>query len=139
MANPLQRLHEFGQSFWYDNIRRDLLRAGELDRMVKQDGLRGLTSNPTIFAKALAHGGDYDSGIQHNWLKPVAEIFLGQMVEDIQGACDVLRPVFDQSGGQDGFCSIEVFPELARDTQGTLTQARMLWTKVARPNVMVKI
>lgn len=139
MANPLQRLHEFGQSFWYDNIRRDLLRAGELDRMVKQDGLRGLTSNPTIFAKALAHGADYDSGIQHNWLKPAAEIFLGLMVEDIQGACDVLRPVFDESGGQDGFCSIEVFPELARDTQGTLAQARMLWQKVARPNVMVKI
>ena len=139
MPNPLQRLHEFGQSFWYDNIRRDLLRDGELARMVREDGLRGLTSNPTIFAKALHSSADYDTGIQHAWKKLPGDIFLGLMIEDIQNACDVLRPVFDSSGGQDGFCSIEVFPNLARDTQGTLEQARMLWQRVARSNVMVKI
>ncbi|MGH9393274.1 MAG: transaldolase, partial [Terriglobales bacterium] len=137
--NPLQQLHSVGQSFWYDNIRRDLLRNGELARMVREDGLRGLTSNPTIFAKALAHGPDYDTSIRHNWKKPAAEIFLDLEIEDIQGACDVLRPVHDEAQGHDGFCSIEVFPELARDAQGTTTQARMLWQRVARPNVMVKI
>ncbi|HEY8055688.1 MAG TPA: bifunctional transaldolase/phosoglucose isomerase [Terriglobales bacterium] len=137
--NPLQRLHDFGQSFWYDNIRRDMLRNGALARMVREDGLRGLTSNPTIFAKALAHGADYDTAIRHSWTQAPVDIFIGLMVEDIQGACDVLRPVFDASGGRDGFCSIEVFPDLARDTQKTLEQARMLWQKVGRPNVMVKI
>ncbi|MGH9475058.1 MAG: bifunctional transaldolase/phosoglucose isomerase [Terriglobales bacterium] len=137
--NPLQQLHEYGQSFWYDNIRRDLLRNGELACMVREDGLRGLTSNPTIFAKALEHGADYDSAIQHEWKRDPVSLFLALMVDDIQHACDVLRPVFDSSGGRDGFCSIEVFPELARNTQGTIEQARMLWTKVARPNVMVKI
>ncbi|HUX67926.1 MAG TPA: bifunctional transaldolase/phosoglucose isomerase [Terriglobales bacterium] len=137
--NPLQRLHEFGQSFWYDNIRRELLRNGELARMAREDGLRGLTSNPTIFAKALAAGSEYDAAIRHNWAKPTPELFLELMIEDIQGACDVLRPVFDASGGRDGFCSIEVFPDLARDAAGTIEQARMLWRRVGRPNVMVKI
>ncbi|HVA64977.1 MAG TPA: transaldolase family protein, partial [Terriglobales bacterium] len=137
--NPLQRLHEFGQSFWYDNIRRELLRNGELARMVREDGLRGLTSNPTIFAKALAAGSEYDTAIRHNWTKPAAELFLELMIEDIQGACDVLRPVFDASGGRDGFCSIEVFPDLARNATGTIEQARMLWQRVARSNVLVKI
>jgi len=137
--NPLQQLHQVGQSFWYDNIRRDLLRNGELARMVREDGLRGLTSNPTIFAKALAHGADYDTSIRHNCKKPLAEIFIDLEVEDIQGACDVLRSVHDEAQGHDGFCSIEVFPDLARSTQGTIEQARMLWARVARPNVMVKI
>ncbi|HWG37473.1 MAG TPA: bifunctional transaldolase/phosoglucose isomerase [Terriglobales bacterium] len=137
--NPLQQLIQVGQSFWYDNIRRDLLRNGELARMVREDGLRGLTSNPTIFAKALAHGAEYNTAIRHNWKKPLAEIFLDLEVEDIQGACDVLRGVHDEAEGHDGFCSIEVFPDLARDTQGTIEQARMLWARVARPNVMVKI
>ncbi|MGH9477905.1 MAG: bifunctional transaldolase/phosoglucose isomerase [Terriglobales bacterium] len=148
MANPLQQLHGCGQSFWYDNIRRDLLTSGELARMVREDGLRGLTSNPTIFSKALAHGADYDVAIRHNMVgggpgeraaRPTAELFLSLMVEDIQNACDVLRPVFDEAEGRDGFCSIEVFPDLARNTQGTIEQARMLWKRVARPNVMVKI
>ncbi|HXE30697.1 MAG TPA: bifunctional transaldolase/phosoglucose isomerase [Terriglobales bacterium] len=139
MPNPLQRLHDFGQSFWYDNIRRELLLDGGLARMVREDGLRGLTSNPTIFAKALAAGSEYDDSIRRVWKETPAEVFLDLMVEDIQGACDVLRPVFDQSGGADGFASIEVFPDLAHDTAGTLTQARMLWKRVARPNVMVKI
>lgn len=137
--NPLQQLHEFGQSFWYDNIRRDLLRNGELARMVREDGLRGLTSNPTIFAKALEHGSDYDTAIRHEWTKAPADLFISLMVDDIQHACDVLRPVFDSADGHDGFCSIEVFPDLARNTQGTIEQARMLWKKVGRPNVMVKI
>ncbi|MGH9466000.1 MAG: bifunctional transaldolase/phosoglucose isomerase [Terriglobales bacterium] len=137
--NPLQQLHDFGQSFWYDNIRRDLLRNGELARMVKEDGLRGLTSNPTIFAKALAHGSDYDTAIRHEWTRPGPELFLSLMIADIQDACDVLRPVFDSAGGRDGFCSIEVFPNLARDRDGTIEQARMLWKRVNRPNVMVKI
>ncbi|HEY7856299.1 MAG TPA: transaldolase [Terriglobales bacterium] len=139
MPNPLQQLHDFGQSFWYDNIRRELLKNGELARMVREDGLRGLTSNPTIFAKALSGGSDYDADIFKNWSQPAGQLFIGLMADDIQGACDVLRPVYDSSKMTDGFASIEVFPDLARDMQGTLEQARMLWTKVARPNVMVKI
>jgi transaldolase/glucose-6-phosphate isomerase len=139
MPNPLQRLHDFGQSFWYDNIRREMLRDGGLARMVREDGLRGLTSNPTIFAKALAQGTAYDADTRRLWTRPAEEIFLELMIGDIQGACDVLRPVYDASGGTDGFCSIEVFPDLARDAAGTITQARMLWQRVNRPNVMVKI
>jgi transaldolase/glucose-6-phosphate isomerase len=139
MPNPLQRLHDFGQSFWYDNIRREMLLDGGLARMVREDGLRGLTSNPTIFAKALAQGTAYDADTRRLAARPAAEIFLELMISDIQGACDVLRPVYDASGGTDGFCSIEVFPDLARDAAGTMAQARMLWQRVSRPNVMVKI
>ncbi len=139
MPNPLQRLHDFGQSFWYDNIRREMLLDGGLARMVREDGLRGLTSNPTIFAKALAQGTAYDADTRRLWTRPAEEIFLELMISDIQGACDVLRPVYDASGGTDGFCSIEVFPDLARDAAGTMAQARMLWQRVNRPNVMVKI
>jgi len=139
MSNPLQQLHDFGQSFWYDNIRRALLRSGELKRMVEQDGLRGLTSNPTIFAKAIASSSDYDATIGAHLADTPSDLFIRLAIEDIQAACDVLRPVFDSSDGQDGFASIEVFPDLAYDAAGTLAQARMLWHEVNRPNVMVKV
>ncbi len=137
MPNPLQQLHDCGQSFWYDNIRRAMLASGELARMVREDGLRGLTSNPTIFAKALETGAEYDAAIRAGVELP--ELFLELMIADIQGACDVLRPVYDASGGADGYASIEVFPGLARDGEGTIRQARELWRRVGRPNVMVKI
>ncbi len=139
MANPLQQLHDFGQSFWYDNIRRSMLTSGELKRMVEQDGLRGLTSNPTIFAKAIASSSDYDATIGQHLDEATPALFARIAVEDIQAACDVLRPVFDGSDGQDGFASIEVFPDLAHNAAATLTQARTLWQQVNRPNVMIKV
>ncbi|MGH9541024.1 MAG: bifunctional transaldolase/phosoglucose isomerase [Terriglobales bacterium] len=139
MPNPLQQLHDFGQSFWYDNIRRALLTSGELKRMVEEDGLRGLTSNPTIFEKAIAGSGDYDASIRRNLHLPPRDLFLELAIEDIAAACDVLRGVYDGSGGADGFCSIEVTPDLAHDEAATIAQARELWRRTARPNVMVKV
>ncbi len=137
--NPLQQLHQFGQSFWYDNITRDLLVKGGLKRLVEDDGLRGLTSNPTIFGKAIAASATYDATIAKRIDRGPEEIFIDLAVEDIQGACDVLRPVYDSSNGQDGFVSMEVFPNLARDAQGTLAQARDFWHRISRPNVMIKV
>lgn len=137
--NPLQQLLQFGQSFWYDNIRRELLTSGELARMVREDGLRGMTSNPTIFAKAVSSGGDYDATIRAWQTRAADEIFLELELEDIAGAADVLRPIYDQSGGKDGYVSIEVFPNLARDAAATIDQARLLWRRLLRPNVMVKV
>lgn len=139
MPNPLQQLIQFGQSFWYDNIRRALLNSGELKRMVEEDGLRGLTSNPTIFEKAIAGSSDYDDSIRHHLHLPARELFLELEIEDITAAADVLRPVYDSSQGADGFVSIEVTPDLARDADATIAQARALWKRINRPNVMVKV
>jgi len=138
-SNPLQRLAELGQSFWYDNIRRDILRNGELRRLVIEDGLRGVTSNPTIFEKAISGSPDYDDSIRSFLDRSAEDIFLELELQDIRDAADVLRPVYDANQGRDGFISIEVFPNLARDLEATLTQARMLWKRVDRPNVMVKV
>jgi transaldolase len=139
--NPLKRLAELGQSIWYDYIRRDLYRGPELSRMIEQDGLTGMTSNPTIFQKAIAGGSMYDEDIRAAGAggKKAAEIFEALAVRDVQGAADVFRAVYDARGGDDGFVSIEVAPRLARDTQGTIAEARRLWKECSRPNVMVKI
>ena len=139
MPNPLQQLFDYGQSFWYDNIRRAMLTSGELRRMVEEDGLRGLTSNPTIFEKAIAGSSDYDASIRRNLHLAPRELFLELEIEDITAAADVLRGVYDKSQGADGFCSIEVTPDLAHDAAATVAQARELWRRIARPNVMVKV
>ena len=141
MPNPLQQLTRLGQSAWYDFITRDLIRSGELARLIKEDALRGMTSNPTIFEKAVAASGDYDADIQAMAKagKSVEEIVEGFMIADVQAACDVFRPVYDESGHGDGTVSIEVSPTLAHDTAGTIASARRLWAAVNRPNVMVKI
>jgi transaldolase/glucose-6-phosphate isomerase len=139
MPNHLKELIQYGQSFWYDNIRRSLLTGGGLKRMVEEDGLRGMTSNPTIFGKAISGSADYDATIGKSLDLPVEQIFIELALEDIKGACDVLRPVYDSSGGRDGFVSMEVFPDLARDAAGTLEQVRLFWKRIARPNVMIKI
>ncbi len=138
-VNRLRQLAEYGQSFWYDNIRRALLTGGGLKKMIEEDGLRGLTSNPTIFAKAIAGSGDYDDSIRRVLEQTPENIFLELAVEDISAACDLFRPVYEREGGRDGFCSIEVFPNLARDAAGTIAQARELWRRVNRPNVMIKV
>jgi transaldolase len=139
--NPLKRLAALGQSVWYDFIRRDLYRNGQLEKMIREDGLAGMTSNPTIFQKAIADSDLYDEDIREIGAggKNAGQIFEGLAVRDVQGAADVFRPVFDRTGGNDGFVSIEVQPGLARDTAGTIAEAKRLWTSCNRPNVMVKI
>jgi transaldolase/glucose-6-phosphate isomerase len=143
MKNPLIELEKFGQSVWLDNISRDILIKGELKRLRDEDGLKGVTSNPSIFQKAMASGHAYDDQIKEI-LSQNSEISAGDLFEelaikDIQDATDVLRPVYDSTKGHDGFVSIEVSPELAYDTDGTITEAARLNNKVGRPNVMIKI
>jgi transaldolase/glucose-6-phosphate isomerase len=140
--NPLKELLAYGQSVWLDYIRRDLLTSGELARLVKDDGLRGMTSNPMIFEKAISGSKDYA-----DQLKQLAQrkdldakgVFESIAIKDIQDASDVLRPVYEQSRKHDGYVSLEVSPVLAHDTQGTLDEARRLWKAVSRANVMIKV
>jgi transaldolase len=139
--NPLRRLRELGQSVWYDYIRRDLITSGRLESLVVEDGLAGMTSNPTIFQKAIAETGLYDADIRRlaGERRNAAQIFEGLAVADIQSAADVFRRVYESSGGDDGFVSIEVGPHLASDTEASIAEARRLWKACGRVNVMVKI
>ena len=141
-TNPLKDLLKFGQSVWLDYIRRDLLTSGELTRLIEEDGLRGMTSNPTIFEKAIAGGALYDDLL--NSLRSRTDLdakgrFEILAIRDIQDAADILRPVYDSSKRRDGYVSLEVSPYLARDTKGSLEEARRLWKAVGRENVMIKI
>ncbi len=140
-ANPLVALISEGQSVWLDYITRELVRGGELKRLIEEDGLRGMTSNPTIFQKAISGGGAYDDQIRElvREGRAAPEIFEAVAVQDIQEACDVFRPVYDATEGKDGFVSIEVSPKLAYDTNATIEEARRLWKKVSRPNLFVKV
>jgi transaldolase len=140
MTNALHRLHaDHDQSPWIDFIDRELLESGKLDEMI-DDGIRGLTSNPTIFAKAVATG-QYDELIRREIEAgdDAHQIYERIAVEDVGAAADHLRRVYDESGGTDGFASIEVEPELGDDTDGTIARARDLWAKLDRPNVFIKI
>ncbi len=138
-ANPLKRLGELGQSVWYDYIRRDLYTGPRLKTLIAEDGLKGMTSNPTIFQNAIAKSDLYDGDIRGARGKSPAEIYEQLAVTDVRAAADQFRPVFDAAKGSDGFVSIEVGPHLARDTQGTIAEARRLWKACDKPNVMVKI
>jgi transaldolase/glucose-6-phosphate isomerase len=137
----LKELHKQGQSFWLDNLGRGLLRSGALARLVKEDGARGVTSNPAIFEKSI--GGSHDYADTLRQLAPQAPdakwLYEQLAVRDIQDAADVLRPVYDESGGQDGFVSLEVSPELAHDQKGSVEEARRLWKEVGKPNLLIKI
>ncbi len=139
--NPLQTLRELGQSVWYDYIRRDLITSGRLEALVREDGLAGMTSNPTIFQKAIAETSLYDDDIRRfaRDREGAAQIFEGLAVSDIQSAAEVFRGVYEKNRGNDGFVSIEVGPHLARDTEGSIAEARRLWKECGRDNVMVKI
>ena len=141
MSNPLVVLGQLGQSPWYDFITRELVRSGELARLIREDGLLGMTSNPTIFEKAVAGSSDYDADIGRLTAagKSAAEVFEALAVADVQAACDLFRPVWDGLKNGDGTVSLEVSPTLAHDTAGTITEAQRLWDRVARPNVMIKI
>jgi transaldolase len=141
MSNPLVDLQRYGQSVWLDYIRRQALQSGEVRKLIDEDGLRGMTANPTIFQQAIAAGHDYDDTIDR-LLRENAEpvtIYETLAVEDIQAACDQFRSVYDAADGHDGFVSLEVSPRLARDTQGTIEEARRLWKWVGRPNLMIKV
>src|SRR6266851_6213697 len=142
MSNPLRSLQEYGQSVWLDFLSRDLLRGGELNRLIAEDGLRGMTSNPSIFEKAIGHGDDYDAQIAE--LEAAGDLDPGALFErlaitDIQHAADALRPVYEQTQRRDGYVSIEVSPYLAMQTDATIDEARRLWREVRRDNVMIKI
>lgn len=141
--NPLKQLSELGQSPWFDNIHRRMLEQGELQHLVEADGLRGVTSNPTIFQKAIGGSDAYDSAIADALAtQPGLDaegLFMHLAVADIRAAADVLRPVWEQTDGADGFVSMEVSPELAWDTERTITQARELYGRIDRPNVMIKV
>jgi len=140
-ANPLKLLGEQGQSVWLDNLTRGLLRDGTLARLITQDGLTGVTSNPSIFKNAMTTGDAYDAPIRALAEKgrDAGAIYEELAIEDIRSAADLLRPVYDRTGGTDGFVSLEVSPHLARDTRGTIEEARHLWRRVERPNVLIKI
>jgi len=141
--NPLKDLAGQGQSIWLDYIRRNLIRSGELKRMVEEDDIRGVTSNPTIFEKAIAGSTDYDQALgamlARDAKAPVEQLYEPLAIEDIQMAADVLRPVYDASHGDDGYVSLEVSPHLAHDTQRTISEAKRLRGLVGRPNLMVKV
>jgi transaldolase/glucose-6-phosphate isomerase len=142
-VNTLVELHErFGQSPWLDSISRDLLTSGKLQDWVSNHGLRGLTSNPSIFDKAMTQSNAYDAQLDRILAqgdRDVKEIYEELAIADIQAAADILRSVYDSSRGRDGFVSIEVSPNLARDTRGTIDEAQRLWNRIGRPNLMVKV
>jgi transaldolase len=141
--NPLRELEAQGQGVWLDFIRRKFLLEGGLKKLVEEDGLSGVTSNPTIFEKAVSGGNDYDEQfeqvVQSGKGDDVSALFDAMAVKDIQTAADTLRPVYDRTKGVDGYVSLEVSPELARDTQGTIRDARTLWAAVGRPNLLIKV
>ncbi|MGA7954646.1 MAG: transaldolase [Gloeobacterales cyanobacterium] len=138
---PLLKLQDYGQSVWLDYLRRNLVTSGELAQKIEQDGLRGLTSNPAIFKEAIVGSADYDDAIRTLTAQGLTEdaIYETMAVEDIQGAADAFRPLYDRLDGKDGFVSLEVSPHLARDTAGTVAEAKHLWQKVNRPNLMIKV
>jgi|SRR5450631_1057765 len=141
-TNPLKDLLKFGQSVWLDYIRRDLITGGELKRLIDEDGLRGMTSNPAIFEKAIAGSADYADILAS--LKDRTDLDAKARYEliairDIQDVADLLRPIYEESQKRDGYVSLEVSPYLARDTQGTIEEARRLWKAVDRPNIMIKV
>lgn len=139
--NPLLGLEKFGQSIWLDFLRRNALDNGEIQALIDQDGVSGLTSNPSIFEKAIAGSHDYDNAIRSLALenKSTAEIYEALTIADIQQAADLFRPIYDKLEGADGFVSLEVSPKLAHNTAGTVADARHLWKMVNRPNLLVKV
>ena len=140
-TNPLLQAKERGQSVWLDNLARPLITDGDLERLIREDGISGITSNPVIFRNAMLSGTAYDASIATlvRQGKSTVAIYETLAIKDIQDAADLLRPVFTSTDGVDGFVSLEVSPRLARDAEGTLDEARRLWQAVNRPNVLIKI
>src|SRR5712672_975807 len=141
-TNPLKELLKYGQSMWLDYIRRDLITSGKLKTMIEEDGLRGMTSNPAIFEKAIGESSLYDDMLKALASRPDLDVtgrYEQIAIRDIQDAADVLRPVYDSSKFRDGYVSLEVSPLLALKTQETIDEARRLWKSVNRENVMIKV
>src|SRR5947207_4658887 len=140
-TNPLIELTKLGQSIWNDNIERKLITSGGLKRLIDEDGLSGVTSNPAIFEKAIASSDLYADQLRDTAEtgKNAQEIYEALAIQDIQMAADVLASVYDRTGGTDGFVSLECSPLLANDTNGTIEEARRLWAALDRKNVMIKI
>ncbi len=142
MKNPvITKIHELGQSIWLDNLSRKIVTSGELEKQITEVGIRGLTSNPAIFQKAISDGEVYGEAIEKlaNEGLESKEIYEKLAVSDIQGAADLFRPIYDTSGGEDGCVSLEVQPSLVYDADGTVEEGRRLWKSVSRPNVMIKV
>jgi transaldolase len=140
-TNHLFEIKDLGQSIWMDNLTRDLVKSGELKNMIETRGLRGITSNPAIFEKAIAGNQMYDADIEAGIKagQPVQEIYESLVFDDIRNACDIFRPIYDSSGGLDGYISIEVPPTIAHDTEKTIAEARRYYREIGRENVMIKI
>jgi transaldolase len=140
-VHPASALAALGQSVWLDYIHRDLLESGELRRLIEQDGVRGVTSNPTIFEQAITKSATYDAAIAAlaREGRDTRGIFEALAVADVTRACDTFRPIYEMTAAGDGFVSLEVAPDLARDTEATVAEARRLWAAVGRPNLMVKV
>ncbi len=141
MSNTIQKLYERGQSVWCDNLSRRMIDSGELQRLIDL-GVVGVTSNPTIFMKAITGGSDYDDALQKlldGGVEDIHTIYERLVLPDIADAADILRPVFDRTDGVDGYVSLEVNPKLAFDTEGTVTEARRLFAELNRPNVLIKV
>ena len=140
-TNPVLDLESFGQSIWMDFISRGTISSGQLQRWIEEDGISGVTSNPSIFEKAVAESDDYDESIRDLILKGMSseDIFRSITVEDIQNVADLLLPTYHRTDGRDGFVSLEVSPKLAYDTSGTIEEARELWALVNRQNAMIKV
>jgi len=139
--NPLKKLETLGQSIWLDYIRRDLITGGDLYLLIENDGLRGMTSNPAIFEKAIADSNIYDADIRRmaSENKDVNAIYELISQQDVRDAADVFRPLYEKTNGEDGYVSLEVNPHLANDTKGTIDEGRRLWTALNRPNVLIKV
>ncbi len=141
MSNPLQELQQLGQSVWYDNVDRAQIQSGQYQSILTDDGIAGVTSNPSIFGKSISTGHAYDEQITQllNEGKDTSAVYEAVVVQDIRTVADMLRPVFERTEGQDGYVSLEVSPDLSHDTEGTLSEARRFWKMVERPNLMIKI
>lgn len=140
-TNHLLEIKDYGQSIWMDNLTRDLIESGDLKRMIETQGLRGITSNPAIFEKAINGNKIYDADIEAGIRakKSLLEIYESLIFEDIRNACDIFASVYEESGGLDGYISIEVPPNIAHDTESTIAEARRYYQAIGRPNVMIKI
>jgi len=139
--NTLKKLWRYGQSVWLDDIRRDLIHNGEVQRMIDEDGVSGITSNPAIFEKAIVNSTVYDDEIRSlaDGKATAMEIYENLSQKDVRDAADLLRPVYEKRKHRDGFVSLEVNPHLAYDTEGTIEEAKRLWKQLDRPNVMIKV
>lgn len=143
ISNPLQKIQDFGQSIWYDNISRNIINSGELRRMIIGDGVKGVTSNPTIFQNAISSGSEYDELIKEllaeNKNLAVDDLYEKLIINDIKDGADILKSVYDETNGIDGYISVEVSPDLAYKTDESVAEAKKLWQLIDRPNLMIKV